>query len=487
MISIYAPDSPHRVMSQSVWLSGTVDPREHGRRYSFTESFFPQFRALQLAVPRRGMQQMETNENCQFITYGSHNKNCYMVFACTSCQDVYYSSRLFFGKDAADCFMSIEGELLYECVDCQKCYRCAFCKDSVGCRESYFLDRCHGCVRCIACKNLRGKEYHMWNRPVSPEQYEQFVRTITSTNIMRTREEFARWKLSLPVPDANRLNAEASTGDYLYNVKACEDCYDVHGVQHSRHCQLCGLGAADFMDCNMCGPGDLLYECIGTGPAHRNAFSIFGVHTTDVLYSENCTRCRDCFGCIDLKDAQYCILNKQYTEEEYESLLQKIFGQMTDAGEWGEFFPVHLSPFAYNETIAQELFPLSREVAEERGWKWREVPAEEPSVTSLIPGASLPETADGIPNDIVNSVIVCAATGRPFRIIRQEIDLYRKMGLPLPRLHPDERHRRRVALRNPRKLWARDCRKCGKSIQTSYSPDRPEIVYCESCYLKEVY
>jgi len=29
--------------------------------------------------------------------------------------------------------------------------------------------------------------------------------------------------------------------------------------------------------------------------------------------------------------------------------------------------------------------------------------------------------------------------------------------------------------------------KCSKSIQTSYSPERPEIVYCEQCYLQEIY
>jgi len=34
---------------------------------------------------------------------------------------------------------------------------------------------------------------------------------------------------------------------------------------------------------------------------------------------------------------------------------------MMKTGEWGEFFPASLSPFGYNETVAQEYFPLSRE------------------------------------------------------------------------------------------------------------------------------
>ena len=34
---------------------------------------------------------------------------------------------------------------------------------------------------------------------------------------------------------------------------------------------------------------------------------------------------------------------------------------MISTGEWGEFFPSSLSPFGYNETVAQEYFPLTRE------------------------------------------------------------------------------------------------------------------------------
>jgi len=62
-----------------------------------------------------------------------------------------------------------------------------------------------------------------------------------------------------------------------------------------------------------------------------------------------------------LNTAKYCILNKQYTKEEYEKLMPKIIEYMEKTEEWGEFFPASLSPFGYNETIAMEYFPLTRE------------------------------------------------------------------------------------------------------------------------------
>jgi len=99
-----------------------------------------------------------------------------------------------------------------------------------------------------------------------------------------------------------------------------------------------------------------------------------------------------------------------------------------------------------------------------------------------------------------------------FRIIPEELQFYRRMNLPLPRLCPNCRHYERLAQRNPLKLWHRSCacggRKsqapntksqyentakyqhgeapCPNEFETTYSPERPEIVYCEQCYQSEV-
>jgi len=87
----------------------------------------------------------------------------------------------------------------------------------------------------------------------------------------------------------------------------------------------------------------------------------------------------------------------------------------------------------------------------------------------------------------LNWAIECEITKKPFRIIKQELEFYRKYNLPIPRRHPDQRHLDRMSLRNPRHLYTRNCDKCKKEIQTTYSPERPEIVYCQDCYEKEVY
>ncbi|MEK7166909.1 MAG: hypothetical protein AAB732_00630, partial [Patescibacteria group bacterium] len=72
------------------------------------------------------------------------------------------------------------------------------------------------------------------------------------------------------------------------------------------------------------------------------------------------------------------------------------------------------------------------------------------------------------------------------KIIPMELEFYRRMRLPIPRKFPLQRHKDRLFQLPQRKLFQKQCQKCQKEIQTVYSPDRPEIVYCEQCYLAEV-
>jgi len=209
--------------------------------------------------------------------------------------------------------------------------------------------------------------------------------------------------------------------------------------------------------------------------------------SSDIYYSDNLVACKNCFWCISLKNKSYCILNKQFSKEEYNTLVPKIIKHMQTTWEWWEFFPSSISPFWYNETVAQEYFPLSKQEAEEKWFNWSDYESPFPKVEKIIPADKLPENISDIPDDILNWAIECEITKKPFRIIAQELEFYRKHNLPIPKRHPDQRHLDRMKLRNPRKLFDRKCDKCEIDMKTTYSPDRPEIVYCEKCYDKEVY
>lgn len=117
----------------------------------------------------------------------------------------------------------------------------------------------------------------------------------------------------------------------------------------------------------------------------------------------------------------------------------------------------------------------------------QEYPINIPENAQTLKAKDLPENIQDVADDMLNKVILCECSGKPFRIIKAELEFYRKHNLPIPHKHPDVRHLERIYLRTPRKLRDRTCMKCGTKIQTTYSPERPEIVYCGQCYNKEIY
>ncbi|MBI5411730.1 hypothetical protein HZA43_00975 [Candidatus Peregrinibacteria bacterium] len=160
---------------------------------------------------------------------------------------------------------------------------------------------------------------------------------------------------------------------------------------------------------------------------------------------------------------------------------------MEKTGEWGRFFPPALSFDGYNDTLEQEYFPLTREAAIQQGFLWNDYMNPKVEGAKKIPADRLPEDIASVPDDILNWAIECAHDKKMFKIIPQELKFYRDHHLPVPHFCPACRHYARKDQINPRKLYSRACAKCKAEIQTTYSTDRPEIVYCESCYMKEIY
>ena len=145
--------------------------------------------------------------------------------------------------------------------------------------------------------------------------------------------------------------------------------------------------------------------------------------------------------------------------------------------------PGTISPFAYNETVAQEYYPINKEDAGQLGFYWRSTPEKK-----TVPATQeVPDSIEDVQDNITDETLLCVQCSKNYRIIPHELRFYRKIGVPVPRACPECRHKNRLDLRNPRVMFEGTCAKCSKEIQTSYSPERPEKVFCEECYMKEVY
>jgi hypothetical protein len=489
VISCYSIDKPFPVYENDEWYSDKWDGRTYGREVDFSKPFFDQWGKLRHSVPRLARILEKPYENSDYCNCASQVKNCYLVFSSNQNEDCFYGAWVNQSKNCVDCLNIEKCEQCFEVVGCRECYAVRYSRDCINCSDSIFLRDCQGCRNCFGCTNQVQKQYVVFNRQKTKREYEDFLKQVNtgSNREMRAAREKIDSLLGDPIVKSyHGANIENSSGDYLRNCRNCELCFEGNDLEDCAYCQ-CLQSAKDSMDHSYWGQGtELVYFTQACGyDCFRILFSnLCWSGCQDLLYCDHCFSCRNCFGCVGLRNSEHCILNKQYSKQEYEELVPRVMEHMKTTGEWGHYFPPPLSIYAYNETLAAEHEPMGREEVLKRGWLYLDERQEE---KYLGPKIEVPDDIDDVSDSICDAILHCERSGKPYKVIPQELRFYHQLRIPLPRLHPNERHADRVKLRNPRKLFTRTCAKCGKDIQTTYSPDRPEIVYCERCYLATVY
>ncbi|OGJ50378.1 hypothetical protein A2335_02890, partial [Candidatus Peregrinibacteria bacterium RIFOXYB2_FULL_32_7] len=501
IITIYSPDKNHTIYCRDCWWSDKWPARSdhsggdtinYGRDFDFNRLFFEQYKDLLQSTPKAAIIGYNC-ENCDYTNYQNDSRNCYLTFGSGKMEDCSYCNWCYEAKNIMDCSHCVKGQLDYMNTECFETYNTRYCYDSKQITDCSFCIDCRGCQNCFGCVGLRKKEYHIFNKPYPKEQYEEMIKDLNRLeNIQKVQQELNKLKIQRSHLSSRITKSEACSGDDIENSKNSLMCF---GIKNCFDCKYCNeaIIAKDVYDANRSGNNELTYEICSGGYYSYSAFIYASSHINFSHYVTECHSNNNLFGCAGLRNKQYCILNKQYTKEEYEKLVPKIIEHMMKTGEWGEFFPSSISPFGYNETVAQEYFPLTKSAVGNadlhslQRFNWSDFEQEFPKVEKIIPGSLLPTIIKEIPDDVLNWAIECEVTKKPFKIIKPELEFYRKMNLPIPRRHPDQRHKDRMALRNPRKLWKRNCMKCNAEIQTTYSPDRSEIVYCEKCYLGSIY
>ena len=470
MVTVYAPEFSGKVYDHDSWHGDEWDPCDYSRDFDFERGFFEQFQELALECPRINLIAMNS-ENSTYTNHSAYNKNCFMCINTGYSEDLFYCTNYNLkNKDCGDCMEIQECERCYFCTGAQRCHFSTYLFECEGMTDSHFCFDCRNCESCFGCYNLRRKKYCIYNEQYSKEDYLKKMEELmpkTWPETMTLFDELMEMKKEKAINKSLWIEkCQNCSGDQLDNNKNVKDSYYVYGSEDCRYC----YDAGDMKDCyDVTEPynEELFYEVQASFHGYHNIACCKSLESKNSLYCYYCWQCEDCFGCFGMRKKKYCIFNKQYTREEYEKMVPRIIEHMRETAEWGEFFPPEDCAFGYNETIAFEYYPMSREEVLARGWKWRDQQEE-------------------VKSEEGDSIVKCEVTNRSFRIIKAEADFYEKMKLPLPGRHPDERHYMRMSLRNPRRVRKSECTKCGIYIETS-CPEDVKKVYCEKCYLEEVY
>lgn len=482
IIAAYPEKTTFPVYCNNCWWGDQNDLTNYTQTYDFNKTFFAQFQNLLSKVPRINLSN-SNNENCDYVNYTNYSKDCYLIFGnhesekCAYCWRVHNCLECYDGTQLNDC------QYCYNCTDCDNCYELLNSQNCQNCTNSNYLFNCRSLNDCLLCSNLVNKKYCIFNEQYTKEEYGKKAATLLNSP-KQLENLFKKFILKFPHKDLNIINCQNCSGDYLINSKNCFNSFSAKACQDCTNIYLAEK-AIDCSDCDIVGwPAELCYEGISTCVnAVKNLFCSLCWTCSDIQYCDSCFNSKNLFGCTGLRQKEYCILNKQYSKEEYENLVPQIIEQMTKNGEYGQFFPIKISPFAYNETIAQENFPITKEAASTKGYKWHDLDKKPYQKQTY----KIPENINDVNDDITKQILSCSNCNKNYKIIPLELNFYRKFKINIPIICPDCRHEARLALRNPRKLWTRQCAKCKTPIQTSYSPERPETIYCEKCYLETVY
>lgn len=499
MVTIYSPNKPFMVYCVPCWWGDGWDYSSYGRDFDFSRPFFEQFSELQHEVPRMALL-TKNSINSEYTNHSGDNKNVYLSFACFQNENVFYSTWVMKSRDCLDSsFVAEKGERLFNVIDSRVAYRCQygiFLKDCSDCMYCYDM---HGCTDCFMSSNLRNKKYVFRNAQLTRDEYMVKMKEFDMGSYkVRVGLEKEYYQLLITGSIHRYVMSERnvnSVGSLIYDCRnvvhsfeadKCEDSKYLYGAIENKNCmdiyhvgynvELCYeiQGCTRISDCKFC---HLCYDNMG------------------LTYCDSCQNSQNLFGCVSVKKGEYMIFNKKYSKEEYLILKEKIINHMKTTGEYGEFFPPQIAPVYYNETQGNLYAPLEMNEVISRGWKWEDkIPGTYGKGT--IDTKDIPDTISHIDDSYLKHVYSCQSCTRNFNIIPDELSFYKRENIPLPRICPECRYKVRFSLRPARALWHRSCMckegnhghtgDCQNEFETAYSPDRPEIIYCESCYQKEV-
>ncbi len=331
MISVYSRDSDYKVYDQKEWRSDKRNPLDYGRDFDFTKTFWKQIDELIKDVPCIGLYSWLEMENCHYCNYGNQCKNSYLSINCYLQENALYckwcSSSEWLWYNNVDCTENNDDCVeVYQSQKLKHCTKVFFSYNSDFCENCRYCYDCTNCKNCVWCTNLKNKQYYIFNQEVSKEYFEEFTKDITQkVNTPGFLKEIKDFLSNRIVKQYRLYNSQDCIWDDLIN---CNKCYLCFLMLSSENCKYAyeswwfskyivdGMEAWDF--------SEYLYESM---MAHKNYKCWFFINSNsckDSYYCKDCFNSSDLFGCVWLKHKQYCILNKQYTKEEYEVLVPKI-------------------------------------------------------------------------------------------------------------------------------------------------------------------
>ena len=300
------------------------------------EEFFAELKRLVDATPPNPVHQVNC-ENCELADHVYYCKNLTYSFDCVKCQDSIYIYDNANSVKCVDCDYSFESELCYDCVDAHKCFNSNYLEDCSNLTDSSFCVWSTNSHDLFGCVNLHNNSFCIFNRQLTEEQYRTEVEKYKKWPVERILEEVEKIKATQPVTQTHESNNENSNyGDYVYFNKNCYMCFDAAHNKESGYLYDSGTHTTSY-DVTYSTTNELSYEVTDSGYCFNCNYVVYSANCQDSSYVINSLDVKHCLGAVNRDHAEYEILHRKYSPEEYEKLSKEILADIAKKNiGWGD-------------------------------------------------------------------------------------------------------------------------------------------------------
>ena len=412
--------------------------------YDFDKTFFENYLDLKKIMPLLSALVYENSENSNFAEGVWMSKNVYLSFIVISgCENILYT---FYTQDNVKNTLNSlmvwdNSENVYFWAWIIKWFNVFYSKYICNSNNIWFSTNLVWCSECIFCDWLENQSYCINNKKLEKDLYFE-----EKNRILQIKHSFFDYYKNL---NQNWMNLWSENIDWMFNTfsKNIKNWYFNYRLENWKNVVFVWDkdGRRNVMD-SICSDQVWhwdIYACSNLWTS-ENVYCCDCIIWQSLYYCFDCLSCSFCLWCIWLKNKSYCILNKQYTKEEWYKKAEEIFSQMEKDWILWKFFPWELNPFYFNDTMAYLIDDsFTKEEVENQWYMWREeeIKVDIPEWVEVITIKDLNnyQWYDSNWNWQINPEILKKVIKDEkwniYRIVQMEYDFLMKHWLPLPEIH----------------------------------------------------
>ncbi len=131
---------------------------------------------------------------------------------------------------------------------------------------------------------------------------------------------------NFPMPSFLNKDPLSINSEYSNGGRDTKNIYYAFACYHSENVWYSGLmrKSKDIMDSQTISSSSYVYRGIFSDNIYKSSFIYFSKDCTDSMFLFDCRNCDSCFGCVNLRNAKYCVWNEQLSKEDYEDFIKSI-------------------------------------------------------------------------------------------------------------------------------------------------------------------